>query len=253
MQLNLFGEINDSGTVYKPVYTEDIGEEDFGKSLVSKAQRLILKQNPFAFMFRDKTLEEIEAIHKSKSSYYYKRSNTPEGSHRLSEWYWAMWAGQTIALEKAYCEVDERFLENQEGEFYLEDKKGKKTLVKFVFTPDNFGKERRTTLPVPHLEFKADVPTEFSETGYLSHFLQFIPFGQVQDFDDFLIQILRHHLKVTSNIIFENKDYGFIETPKTSGTKIEVQLFCNECGETNFKMEEDCPSCGISLIRIQPR
>lgn len=251
MQLDLFEQFGNSGTIYQSSYTEEIeaqAQVRGGKTIVSKAHHRIMQQNPFAFVFRGKTLEEIEAIHKSKSGYYFKRSNTPQGAHRLSEWYSAMFAGQAIALEEAYRAVDARFIETQNGEFYLEDKKGIKTLVRFEFSPNYFGTENSTTVPTPHLEFRTDVPTEISETGYRSHFLQYIPYQEVNDFNDFLIKILRHHLKVKSNVIFENKEYGFGEELKVDSANWEIKLFCDECGEENLELSEECPSCGMNLV-----
>lgn len=246
MQLDLFEQFGSLGTVYQTAMAVVSDGAKADKTLVSNAQRRIMQQNKFFFIFRDKTLEEIEEIHKSRSGYYFKRSNTAEGSRQLSEWYSAMFTGQTIALERAYRAVDERFLERQKGEFYLEDKKGNKTNIQFIFAPDHFGSESRTTIPTHHLEFRSETPNEISETGYRSHFIQYVPYGEVEDFNDFLIKILRHHFKIKSNIIFENQEFGFGE--ETGEQPFEVQLFCQECGEMNFKLEEDCPSCGMSLL-----
>lgn len=246
MQLDLFEQFGNAGTVYQTAVTEVLGEAKSDKTLVSLAQRKIMQQNKFFFIFKDKTLEEIEEIHKSRSGYYFKRSNTAEGSQRLSEWYSAMFTGQTMALEQAYRGVDERFLETQKGEFYLEDKKGVRTKIQFIFAPDYFGSKNRTTIPTHHLEFRSETPNEISETGYRSHFIQYVPYGKVEDFNDFLIKILRHHFKIKSNIIFENQEFGFGE--EKGEQLFEVQLFCQECGEMNFKLEEDCPSCGMFLL-----
>ncbi len=164
-------------------------------TFVSPLQRDIMQHSRYAFYFRGKTIGQIEEIHKKMSGEFYRKSRQSlAGGRNLSEWYRAMWASQTIALEEAYASVDARFLEATSGEFWLIGKKRIK--VRYEYTPCiAFECLERTTVPAPHFVFRTDEESEISETCYRSHFLTFIPYDAVQSMEDLLTQIVASHFK----------------------------------------------------------
>lgn len=201
-------------------------------TFVSMRQREILRSSPFASFVRGKSLEEIAELDKTVGHELYRKSDGATGMRRLNEWRDAANAARTVALEAEYRKVDERFCSPGNGVFYLIGKDGRETAVGYKYSPFYFDSTPyRTGTPVHHLEFKSEGATEVSETGYRSHFLTFVPYSDVKDFADFIVKILRLHLKVTEKIVFEGADFIFDESllpaPKPKKKKTE----CGICGE----------------------
>ena len=137
MQLGLFENLPATAPfIYQsPTFSTD---ESFAPNneptLVSKAQRLTMQNNKFAHIFRGKTYAQIQEIHDTLSSHYYKKSSqSQKGAQDLSEWYSAMFAFETLALEQEYKRLDMRFCEIQEGKFYLIEVDGTEHKISFTF------------------------------------------------------------------------------------------------------------------------
>ena len=198
-QLSLFDFINAAAETAAPSIaappSPDIAELEISSGFVSPAQKQLAVNEPMFFQFKNKSLEEIEAIDKAQTK---KFSNTK----KFSLWCSLLWTAQTFALEKIYRELDERFLDDYSGRFWLRVN-GELQEVRFDYAPSfNFKNPTRTTVPSPHVEFHTVKKSPLTETGYKSHFLNNVPFTVVRSIEEFIELIVKDHFKVKAEFLF---------------------------------------------------
>lgn len=247
-QQSFFGLFDQAGTAATALKVSSKPSEPKPEStefsFVTKRQREVMRSNPYAPFLRDKSIDEIRELEKTIGTDLWKKSQKNAAAARqLEAWRTAYASALTIAVEKEYKAVDERFCKPEKGIFYLVGKDGQEQLIAYKYTPSNFDmRDERTGFPIHHLEYNSGkVPTEISETGYRSHFFGNVPVAHVKDFADFMVQTLRIAHKVKGTIIFEGQRYEFdasmlpAEKPKKK-----------KCPECNSKMKDDeCLNCGF--------
>lgn len=199
-QLSLFDTITEtieqvkSKTAVKAECAEKTDITAIG--FVSPAQKFIAENNKYFFYLKNRNLDEIEEIDNQLCKKMQKAGNT-------DEWFLAYWTAQTIALEKIYRELDERFLARYSGKFWLVISGDEVQEVRFDYKPClGFENPNRRTVPNPHIEFHTVKNSPLTHTGYLSHFLTCIPFNEVSSMEELIELILVEKLKVREEILF---------------------------------------------------
>jgi hypothetical protein len=202
-QLSLFDFITAAVEAAKPVVplaptvsepaTAPETKHDTG--FISAVQKYLAETEPLFFIFKNKTLDEIEAVDKANAKKYSK-------GKQQSLYISLYWTAQTIALEKIYRELDERFLDDYSGKFWLRVK-GELQEVRFDYAPSfNFKNPHRTTVPNPHIEFHTVKNSPLTSTGYKSHFINNVPFSVVRTMEEFIELIVKEHFKVKEEFLF---------------------------------------------------
>ena len=189
-QISLFGDFKPAPVVSnierllcrnEPVTgVEDIYPES---KLLTDIQRVIIRDSPYFHFFKDKTLAEIEKIHKKSSPKMFAESHKSEQSAKaLSDWYNAMFSGETLAIEQEYLKRDERYLGTFEGDFNLFDAAGKVYKLNFTFELDKGG----ITVPKVNLRFHSEGATPISSTGFRSYLNSTALIDGVKKIEDFI-------------------------------------------------------------------
>jgi hypothetical protein len=155
---------------------------------ISPEQRRISKENPFFKLFDEKTLADLGVSDETTNKAYY----APD-KHPILE---AFWTAQTIALEKLYTALDERFLRPYAGSFQISREDGTLQTINYEFEPDYHVAEKpRKTPPRPRLQFFSEEASPISCTGYRNEFLNIIPFSQVSTMEELVTWIVRSIVK----------------------------------------------------------
>lgn len=217
-------------------------------SFVTGRQLEVLRTSPYAQFVRGKSLEDLRALADSFGTKLWKnRDKSAAAARRLEEWRTALSSAQTVALETEYRKVDERFCSPENGVFFLVGAGGTETAVGYKFHPFYFDQSgNRTGTPCHHIEFKSEVPTEISETGYRSHFFGNVPFSSVKSFSDFLIQMLRIALKVQATIVFEAITYEFDASLLPVPAPKRKKSNCPECADP-LDRDGKCLDCDFTV------
>lgn len=148
-------------------------------NFVSSAQRKIVRENPYFSLFSDKTLGQLGGSDQNDCQTFFNHNR-----HPLLE---AFWTAQTIALEKLYNALDARFLRPYSGSFHIMREDGTVQEICYKFEPDYKPSDKpRTTPPRPRLQFFSDAPSPISNTGYLNHFMECVPFTLVSSMEELI-------------------------------------------------------------------
>lgn len=146
---------------------------------ISPEQRRISKENAYFKLFCDKTLEDLGASDKTINKTYH----APD-KHPILE---AFWTAQTIALEKLYAALDERFLRPYAGSFQIRRDDETLQKIEYKFEPDYHVSDKpRKTPPRPRLQFFSEEASPISCTGYRNEFLNIIPFSEVGTMEELI-------------------------------------------------------------------
>lgn len=246
MQLGLFDNLQPSEQ-QTVVFSIDAEDAEFVPSFVSKAQLELTKSHPLAFMFKGKTLEEIDQIDKNHVKVQFRKSNAQGDNSYINQWHSLVSAFQTLVCEQEYLKTDKRFTQITTGSFSIIKENGQVSEIHFSYNPNFFDRTGTSTVfPAHHIEFRSDAPSPISETGYRSHFIRIIPFHCVESFEDFLIQLLRIQFKITNTIVLKDKSYEFIaeDYPILTVKKSVTPTKCPECETKGYTESNGCDECG---------
>jgi hypothetical protein len=198
-QLSLFDFITAAGETIPVIAGEPQTEKVatvVSSGFVSVAQKHLAENEPMFFQFKNKTLEEIDRIDNAQTKRF---SNTD----KFSLWCSLLWTAQTFALEKIYRELDERFLDDYSGKFWIREGDGKIHEARFDYAPSfNFKNPTRTLVPSPHIEFHTAKNSPITSTGYKSHFINCVPFADVSTMEEFIEFLVKEHFKVKADVSF---------------------------------------------------
>ena len=144
-------------------------------AFVSEKQREIVNNHPLRGLFLGKGLE---AVAPNDQSLFPEQAtgNILKHLNYSTKWDEIATSFLAVLVESAYKQVDERFITNQTGNFQIIGEEGQVFDITYTYKPNYHENPQRLAFPQHHLYFVSDGGNPLTETGYLSHFFQYVPY-----------------------------------------------------------------------------